>query len=429
MIKRPKPLSFHKLNVFKMKIPYIFLFAVICGLSKAQVNITTGSYTQNFGTANITSWTNNSTFPGWYMNSGNFRGQANLSGSANSFNSGGFYTYNCGGSDAKIGSRASGSSPNNNLAYGLVLRNTTGQTIRSIRVSYKGYQMSLATNGGSMNTIFFDYVVATAAPAITAGGGTGVSALNFNQLQSTSTGGGNQLNWYPCTQSTVLSSCVVVTIPNNSYILLRWKDVDDDDNDHHMAIDDVEVAFDMTGGTCASLLPVELLYFNADYRGEGVDLEWATASEKNNRYFTVERSSNGLDFEDLFEQKGQSKSTEKITYRQKDGEPLNGISYYRLRQTDTDGTIHYSGIQAVEIDRKEAVSVFPNPTETGIIHIPVKEGAVVHISVINMTGQQVLEKELTTEEATIDLGPFGKGMFVMLITHKGKQYSKKIVYP
>lgn len=411
-----------------MKIPYIFLFAVICSLCKAQVNITTGSYTQNFGTANITSWTNNSTFPGWYMNSGNFRGQANLSGSANSFNSGGFYTYNCGGSDAKIGSRASGSSPNNNLAYGVVLRNTTGQTIRSIRVSYKGFQMSLATNGGSMNTISFDYVVSTSAPAITAGGGTGVSALNFNQLQSTSTGGGNQLNWYPCTQSILLSSCVVVNIPNNSYILLRWKDVDDDDNDHHMAIDDVEVAFDMTGGTCANLLPVELLYFNADYKGEGVDLEWATASEKNNSHFTVERSRNGLDFEDLFEQKGKSKSIEKITYRQKDGEPLKGISYYRLRQSDADGMVTYSEIQAVEIDQKPVFSIYPNPTNNGSINILTNKKGIVHITVVNGMGQVIVDQHTQEALTSLELHTFGTGIYTVIVNSNGQIATQKVVY-
>lgn len=404
-----------------MKTRYLLFLAFVCGISKAQVNITTGTYFQNFGTANITSWANNSTFAGWYI-SGTFIGQANLSGSANSFNSGGFYSYNC-GSDSKIGSRASSSA--SNLYYGVVLQNATGQTIRSIRVSYTGYQMSLASNGNAVNTISFDYLVSAASPAITAGGGTGVSALNFQQLQSTATTGGTQINWYPCTQSTVKSACIPVTIANNSYILLRWRDIDDSNNDHHMAIDDIEVAFDMTGGTCAVFLPVELLYFKAAYNGAGVDLRWATASEKNNGYFTVERSHNGSDFEELMQVKGATDASGKTEYGEEDPQPLDGISYYRLKQTDHTGAVTYSAIEAVEIRTKNSVRVFPNPTSTGSVTVEAAEGAL--ICIIDALGQTVLEKHITDQPLNIDLSESGKGIYTLLVNSGGQIRAQKVV--
>lgn len=404
-----------------MKTRLFFILVLLSGLCNAQVNVTTGTYSQNFGTANITSWTNNSTFPGWYI-SGTFVGQANLSASANGFNGGGFYSYNC-GSDSKIGSRASGSA--SNLYYGVVLRNTTGQTIRSIRVSYTGYQMSLATNGNNINTISFDYIVSTTAPAISAGGGVAVAALNFQQLQNSATSGGNQLNWYPCTQSSAKSACVPVTIANNSYILLRWNDDDDGGNDHHMAIDDIQVSFDMTGGTCAVFLPVELMYFNAAYNGAGVDLGWATASEKNNSHFTVERSRNGIDFEEVLNVKGASQATQKITYHEKDNEPLSGISYYRLKQTDRDGTVTYSSMQAVEISQGTSVRLFPNPTATGHIVVEGKVGSIV--TVLDAMGQVVLEKNIADEKTDIDLNKSGKGMYTVIVNSAGQITAHKVV--
>lgn len=369
----------------------------------------------------MTSWTNNSTFPGWYL-SGTFVGQANLSASVNSFNSGGFYSYNCGG-DSKIGSRASGSS--GTLRMGVVLRNTTGQVIRSIRVSYTGYQMSLASNGGAVNTTTFDYLVSASPPAITAGGGTGVTALNFSQLQSTATGGGTQINWYPCTQSSAKSACIPVTIANNSYILLRWSDVDDSNNDHHMAIDDIEVAFDMTGGSCAVFLPVELLYFKATYNGAGVELGWATASEKNNSHFTVERSHNGLDFEELLQVNSSAEAPGKTGYQEEDLQPLTGISYYRLKQTDQDGTVAYSPIEAVEIHPPNAVSIFPNPSSTGIVTVEAGRGA--HISVFNSLGQAVLEKYITDRSLEIDLSESGKGIYTIIVNRAGQITAHKVV--
>lgn len=399
-----------------MKHSFISVLLLLTALCQAQVNITTGSYDQDFGTANITSWTNNSTFPGWYI-SGTFQGNTNLSASANSYNSGGFYAYNC-GSDSKIGSRASGSA--SNLYYGVVLRNTTGQAIRSIRVSYTGYQMSLATNGNNINTIAFDYVVSTTAPAITAGGGTGVTALNFQQLQNSSTSGGNQLNWYPCTQSRALSSCIPVTIANNSYILLRWRDVDDSGNDHHMAIDDIQVDFDMTGGACAVFLPVELMYFNATYNGAGVNLGWATASETNNSHFTIERSSNGIDFEALMQVKGTAAQSGKAVYEQVDTQPLQGLSYYRLRQTDKDGRESYSAIEAVTVGAAPKVKVFPNPTSNGKITIEAAPAST--LMLINSMGQVVSESLMGSAQEEIDLAENGKGIYTLII-HSGAQTS------
>lgn len=404
-----------------MKTCYLLILAFLSGMCKAQVNVTTGTYSQNFGTANITSWTNNSTFPGWYI-SGTFVGQANLSGSANSFNSGGFYSYNC-GSDSKIGSRASGSS--GTLRYGVVLRNMTGQTIRSIRVSYTGYQMSLASNGNAVNTTMFDYLVSATLPVITAGGGTGATALNFQQLQSTATGGGTQINWYPCTQSSAKSACIPVTIANNSYIMLRWSDADDSNNDHHMAIDNLQVAFDMTGGTCAVFLPVELLYFKAVYNGAGVDLGWATASEKSNSHFTVERSRNGLDFEELLQVKSSSTAPGKTDYQEEDPLPLAGIVYYRLKQTDHDGTVAYSLIEAVEIHPKNGLRIFPNPSSSGIVTVETMQGAL--ISVFNSLGQTVMEKYITDQPMEIDLRESGKGIYTIVVNSGGQIAAHKVV--
>lgn len=225
------------------------IFMTILSLtSLAQVSVPTGSYFQNFGVVDINSWTNNVTYPGWYM-VGTFQSHQDITTSPPS-NTGGFYTYECNGNnDQKIGSRASGST--GTLRYGVVLQNTTGSAVSHVRVTYKGYQLSLAQNGNT-NVIGFDYIVGATAPAIGAGGGTSVAALNFTQLQSNSSSGSSQVMGYPCTQMATMSACITVTIPNNSYILLRWNDPDDNGNDHHMAIDDVDVQFLSTNLTVNS---------------------------------------------------------------------------------------------------------------------------------------------------------------------------------
>lgn len=387
----------------------------------AQVNIVSGSYSQNFGTSNITSWTNNSTFPGWYI-SATFQGNANLSASANSYNSGGFYGYNC-GSDAKIGSRASGSA--SNLYYGVVLRNTTGQTIRSIYVSYTGYQMSLATNGNNMNTITFDYVTGTSAPSISSPGGTSVPALNFQQLQNSTTSGGSQLNWYPCTQSRALSSCIPLTLPNNSYILLRWNDDDDPGNDHHMAIDDIQVSFDLTGGTCTAFLPVELLYFEAAYEHSYVNLKWASASEHDLKNFTVERSADGISYAEVLKLDGIGDQIKTTTYQAADRQPLPGWSYYRLKQQDRDGSIRYSPVRAVSVYDDQPVRIYPNPSSTGIFVIEPGGGA--EVRVLDAQGK-LIHQQLTTEDrVSIDLSFAGKGLYTIVVIGRRETFVQKLL--
>jgi hypothetical protein len=110
-------------------------------------------------------------------------------------------------------------------------------------------------------------------------------------------------------------------------------------------------------------LPIELLYFKASPVGKITELEWATATEQNNAYFTVERSADGRTFEDITTLPGAGNSRQMLVYRSIDEQPLEGISYYRLRQTDFDGASTFSDIVAVYRALNPAdIAVFPMPS-------------------------------------------------------------------
>lgn len=113
-------------------------------------------------------------------------------------------------------------------------------------------------------------------------------------------------------------------------------------------------------------LPVELLYFKAIPQEEDVMLQWATASETNNDYFQVERSSNGADFTAVGDRViGAGATNEPLNYDFVDTEPLAGISYYRLKQVDFDGHYEYSDVAAVQIGEltEAKLTAFPNPVQ------------------------------------------------------------------
>lgn len=163
-------------------------------------------------------------------------------------------------------------------------------------------------------------------------------------------------------------------------------------------------------------LPIELVYFNATLENElTVKLEWQTASEINNGFFTIERSKNGLDWEEVSKIDGAGNSTALLSYSTIDENPYWGISYYRLKQTDFDGQFEYSDIRSVTIKQNTAeVVIYPNPANNQIT-IQANEQELQGIKIFNTIGQDVtnLTKQLskTDNSVIIDLSNLANGIY------------------
>jgi hypothetical protein len=112
-----------------------------------------------------------------------------------------------------------------------------------------------------------------------------------------------------------------------------------------------------------SVIPVELVSFTGKVANKTeAALTWATASERNNAAFGVERSLDGLYFVEIGQIKGHGTTNEPHSYSFNDRNLPNGVVYYRLRQMDFDGKETFSNTVALEIGRsKNTISVFPNP--------------------------------------------------------------------
>jgi uncharacterized repeat protein (TIGR01451 family) len=118
-------------------------------------------------------------------------------------------------------------------------------------------------------------------------------------------------------------------------------------------------------------LPVTLISFTAKAQKDGVLLNWATASEKDNAFFMVERSADGKNFSAVGKVAGAGNSTIKMDYTFLDAHALTGTAYYRLKQVDLDGKFEYSKVVAVQtkaIIGGVSLKVFPNPT-TGVVSL------------------------------------------------------------
>jgi len=130
-------------------------------------------------------------------------------------------------------------------------------------------------------------------------------------------------------------------------------------------IDDVCVI--APGGNCAGVLPVELISFKGKLINNEVKLQWSTATEKNNNYFTIERSLDGYNFEEVVEVRGAGNSLSQLNYQEMDRNPVYGaVNYYRLKQTDFNGDFEYSKVVPIrngeELSNK-GFTLFPNPVK------------------------------------------------------------------
>ncbi|MGI9160445.1 MAG: hypothetical protein ACR2K1_11910, partial [Saprospiraceae bacterium] len=115
------------------------------------------------------------------------------------------------------------------------------------------------------------------------------------------------------------------------------------------------------------VLPVELLFFDAQADGNAARLRWATAMERQNAYFAVERGAERLNFREIGRMAGAGYSDQMTAYTFTDLRPEPGLNYYRLRQVDFDGTETYSPARAVRFDqpkRLDQAVLFPSPAST-----------------------------------------------------------------
>ncbi len=118
----------------------------------------------------------------------------------------------------------------------------------------------------------------------------------------------------------------------------------------------------LNGGNPDIILPVELVNFSAVCQYDAIEIVWATASETNNDFFTLERSCDGLLFTPLDNIQGAGTTSSRETYLYQDGNPCNGLNYYRLKQTDFDGKSSWSDV--VHVTCESGINEFyitPNP--------------------------------------------------------------------
>ena len=188
------------------------------------------------------------------------------------------------------------------------------------------------------------------------------------------------------------------------------------------------------GGT--NPLPIELKDFTGRFDGSKVVLNWSTASELNNDYFTIERSVSGNEFAELLKVKGAGTKKSLSVYEAFDRAPSNELNYYRLKQTDLDGKATYHHVIAVNCtsERPTTFTVYPNPSSGNdfkISGVALSANAIVHIAIYDMKGTIqgeffVNSNELNTSRLNLQQA-LNAGLYAFRFVMNGKVYVNKVV--
>lgn len=178
-------------------------------------------------------------------------------------------------------------------------------------------------------------------------------------------------------------------------------------------------------------LPIELLYFHAEAEGDVVRTFWETATEINNDYFAVERSDDGYTWDDVGTLKGAGNSTSPQVYSLMDSAPLSGLSYYRLRQVDFDGTFAHSEIRAVFFDQTagQSLMLYPNPTHREVtVHLNGIDADIETLSIFNLVGQELWKQHGQGQSIEkVDLSSLPSGTYLVQVQSADRVYRKKVV--
>ncbi len=181
----------------------------------------------------------------------------------------------------------------------------------------------------------------------------------------------------------------------------------------------------------AAPLPVELAFFHVENDNNEVNFHWQTSSERENDFFTVERTTDGEHFEAVLTEKGAGNSTETIDYYGIDANPIAGTTYYRLKQTDFNGVVAYSDLQTVSRseDTDNLFTIVPNPISNDQLTLKFKDASLKNLkcSIYSLSGQKILENDISIASKTWSSpNKFDSGIYLIeLIDETGNKFLER----
>lgn len=186
--------------------------------------------------------------------------------------------------------------------------------------------------------------------------------------------------------------------------------------------------FNNSGNVCQYPLPVHLVSSEIRCEDEYVTLSWSTASEKNNDYFTISYSEDGKNWRSVKVVVGAGNSSSNIFYEETfDIRPSN-VSYYRLSQTDFDGTTEVLNTFSANCSDGSTLKCFPNPADDKLYLISSEIISNARIEIHDLKGGKHETKFHPTSKNTgeINVKHLAKGVYILSLTSATNQEVIKV---
>lgn len=184
------------------------------------------------------------------------------------------------------------------------------------------------------------------------------------------------------------------------------------------------------------LLPMDLMTFEANRVEKEVQLSWMTKNEVDVDYYTLEKSSNGVQFEVISEQQatGNGRSNDN-RYNYLDTRPYVGVNYYRLGQVDVNGTQTYSRVLAINFEEKPqpVITLTPNPAHNNLtVDYTTSEEGAINIEVYDVIGQLMsnstdLPVEKGANTILLNVREYPNGVYILRVKQGGQATTRRFV--
>jgi hypothetical protein len=246
---------------------------------------------------------------------------------------------------------------------------------------------------------------------------------------------GSETTLRPVKYSTSTASPGWIGSPGSGALAIDGTTANFDAIENNFTWENLTTFSDFSAAGNGAPLPIELLSFDAEANGNTVLVNWTTASEINNDYFTIERSADAINYNAIGTVDGAGNSNSSHNYQFIDAQPLQGVSYYRLRQTDFNGTTEVFDPAVVNFNAATAqgVSLFPNPA-VDYAHVMVQSVAqgTGSIRITDLSGRLVSMQNVTIDSGvqpfTIDTRKLGMGHYVISVTMAdGQTYTLPLI--
>lgn len=179
-------------------------------------------------------------------------------------------------------------------------------------------------------------------------------------------------------------------------------------------------------------LPVKLLSFAANCRDGKALIQWSTASEINNDFFTIEKTFDGINFEFVAKIQGAGNSNSVLNYNFTDNNPGSGKVYYRLSQTDFDGTTEVFDLISFECNSTtplDIISVYNNQGGNIIGALSAPSNGKYALTVIDVRGRLIYNDDLNLIEGfnqvSLQMQEPSSGVYFIRLSNELEQISKK----